>query len=282
MKKIDELLPIEIETYLDNPVSYMDQSIVPFTVIHDTDKMKNNAFNSLTFMTVIGAGLLDGIKPCALTAVICLIGYIFFISLINRKYFYFGGIFTLAVFIAAFLFELGLLNISGSAIKDLTFLKIVNTILLIGTIFLGMIPITGLISCLKSNVNKTELQRPNVIKKLTNILNKDRSILTGVSIILGIVIAAMLMTCTGQEYLTISYMTSEPSHRFQALPYLIVYHIAFTLPLYAVLLFSSIGAVSHNMRDLLQRHMITANMGLAVFFLLMAIITICNLFDSGY
>lgn len=67
-------------------------------------------FNRFSFLTVAGAGLIDGINPCAFGVLIFFFSYLTLKGRSRRDIFLTGLLFTLGVFVAYFLIGLGLMQ----------------------------------------------------------------------------------------------------------------------------------------------------------------------------
>jgi len=97
------------------------------------------------------------------------------------------------------------------------------------------------------------------------------------SFVLGVVIAAMELACTGQVYLPIVTMISEPRHRIAATFYLFSYNIAFIIPLVAVFGLATLGVGSDRMGVFFRRHMAAVKSGFVILFAAMAAMIVYNL-----
>ncbi len=235
----------------------------------------------MTYTLVTGAGLLDGINPCAFTTIIFLISYLSLVGAKRRQMFYTGGIFTLAVFLTYFVIGLVFFNFARLILREQAIAKIVNLLLLLMVILLCGFSLIDYIRCLKGNVTDITLQLPKFLKeRIRNRIRdfaKNKLAIGGASFILGVVIAGMELTCTGQVYVPIVTMISEPRYRIAAISYLLTYNIAFILPLIAVFLLATFGVTSENMGKFFRRHIAVVKLGFAVLFAAMAMMIIYNL-----
>jgi cytochrome c biogenesis protein CcdA len=125
------------------------------------------------------------------------------------------------------------------------------------------------------------LQLPGFLKKgihekIRNFAG-NKTAVVGASFVLGVIIAAMELTCTGQVYIPIVTMISEPQHRVTAIFYLFLYNIAFIIPLVTVFLLVAFGLTSRKLANTFKRHIAAVKLGFALLFGLMAIMIIYNL-----
>lgn len=279
--EIEHGLPRQIRGFLENPRQYHAGMIIPFKKKHDTKSMGKEAFNALTLGMVLGAGLLDGINPCAFTTIIFLISYLSLVGASRGRMLYIGGIFTAAVFITYLLIGMVFFNFARVILREQGIAKTVNILLLLFVCLLALLSFFDYLKCLRGKAVEMTLQLPGFLKK--GIHEKIRHFarhkiaLAGSTFILGIVIAGMELTCTGQVYIPIVTMISEPRHRVMAVFYLFMYNIAFIIPLAAVFLLAAFGLTSEKTANLFKRHIAAIKLGFSLLFVLMAMMIIYNL-----
>jgi cytochrome c biogenesis protein CcdA len=280
-QEIQREMPNQIDAYKKDPRQYNDNAVTPFKDKHDTRTIGEETFNMLTIGIVLAAGLLDGINPCAFTTIIFLISYLSLVGASRRRMIYTGGIFTAAVFLTYLFIGMVFFNVAKIILKQQAIARTVNIVLLIIVATLAIISLTDAIKCLKGKAADMTLQLPGFLKK--GIHEKIRNFarrkiaLFGTSFILGIVIAGMELTCTGQVYIPIVTMISEPQHRVMALLYLLMYNIAFIIPLAAVFVMVAFGLTSDKLALIFKRHIAGVKIGFAFLFFLMALMIIYNL-----
>lgn len=279
--EIKRLLPRQIETFLQNPGQYYAESIVPFKQTHDTGAIGREIFSTLTSGIVLGAGLLDGINPCAFTTIIFLISYLSLVGASRQRILYTGGVFTFAVFLTYFMMGLAFFNAAKFMLTNQNIAKTVNVLLLVLVGILGVLSFIDFIKCLKGKAAEMTLQLPGFLKKgihekIRNYARHKTAVL-GASFVLGVIIAGMELTCTGQVYIPIVTMISEPRHRVMAIFYLFLYNIAFIVPLVTVFLLAALGLTSQRLANTFKRHIAGVKLGFAVLFGLMAILIIYNI-----
>ena len=280
-KEISGNLPAELAKFRKTPQSYLEQMITPFLSVHDTVAKKEEAFKSLTYGTVLGAGFRGGINPCAFTTVIFLISYLCFIGGGRKQMLYAGGAFMLAVFITYLAIGLAFFNFAKLIQPEQIAATVLNSILLLIVAALAIFSFVDFVRSLKGDVVDAALWLPEFIngkirEKIRNFARNKAGVI-GASFVLGIVIAGMELACTGQVYFPIVTMISEPRHRIAATIYLFFYNAAFITPLAAVFLLATFGISSEKMVVFFKRHIIMVKFGLAVLFIAMAIMIIVNL-----
>lgn len=278
--EIEDGLPREIVIFRDSPQRYREQMIVPFQQTFDTKTLGEETFNALTFGIVFGAGLLDGINPCAFTTIIFLISYLSLIGVSRRKMVYTGSMFTLAVFLTYFFIGLLFYKYLKVALTDRTISIVVNIALLCVVLVLGGLSLSDFFRSLTGDFKEITIQMPQFVKlkihERIRTFAKHRVTIFWAPFVLGIVIAGMELTCTGQVYIPIVTMISEPRYRMTAVLYLLWYNLAFIVPLILVFLLATFGITSERLwRG--KQYMAAVKLALAVFFFGMALLILYNL-----
>jgi len=280
-ERIQRLLPTQIQQFLDNPQAYTNAALHPFKQVHDTRTLGENRFNTLTFGLVLGAGLLDGINPCAFTTIIFLLSYLTLVGATRNQIIVTGTAFTLAVFITYLAIGLLFFNVTRFFMKQGGTAVLINILLLIMVITLAVLSFIDYLKCLKGRSSDMTLQLPGFLKKgihaKIRAFARNKAAVTGAAFVLGVIIAGMELTCTGQVYFPIVTMISEPQHRAAAFLYLMVYNIAFILPLALVFLFVAFGLTSEKPAELFKRHTAGVKLGFTLLFLVMSLMILYNL-----
>lgn len=279
--EIKDRLPRQIERFLKNPQQFIKNTVEPFKRDYDTSSIGDEVFSTLTLSIVIGAGLLDGINPCAFTTIIFLISYLSLVGASRRRMLYTGGVFTAAVFFTYFIIGVAFFKFAGVLLKNPGISIIVNVLLLVFVLILGILSLIDFVKCLKGNAADMTLQLPGFLKKgihgkIRHFARNKRTMM-GASFVLGIVIAGMELTCTGQVYIPIVTMISEPQHRVMAIFYLFLYNVAFIIPLAVVFLLVFFGLTSEKLAAFFKKHLAGVKLGFAILFALMAVMIVYNL-----
>ena len=231
-------------------------------------------FRSLGLWTVVGAGLLDGINPCAFATIIFLVSYLSMRERQGRALLATGAAFTLGVFVAYLGVGLGLL-------KFLTALPVLSTVgeWIYGVTLLRCLALAwgSLNDFRKARAGRLEdmsLRLPDRlrgwIRRLIREGSRVRSYVLA-SLVLGFVISIVELACTGQVYLpTIIFVLGLPQWRARATLALLVYNLMFVTPLIVIFVLSYYGTTSLQFTRWLTRHAAAVKLGTAILFLLMA------------
>ena len=192
-------------------------------------------FRSLGILTIVSAGLLDGINPCAFATLIFFISYLTFVGRKRREILWVGLGFSGAVFVTYLLIGFGIL----SFIQHFSFLPLFSRIVYILTIafalVLGVLSLYDYIQLKRGRPSEMKLQLPDFLKKRIHQTIREESKSTRyflAAIAAGFIVSLLEFTCTGQVYLpTILFVTNIPSLRANAISYLVLYNLMFIIPL---------------------------------------------------
>ncbi len=230
-------------------------------------------FHGFRVGAVALAGLVDGINPCAFTTIIFLLSMLAYLGKTQRQLAIVGVGFTAAVFLTYFILGFGVLgaikifSVSHGVSRGLTYVVVALTFGLAAWSFVDFV------RCSRSgDVNKTTLGLPRSVKSrihkvIREGFNKNsRGLLVG-SFVIGGLVALLESLCTGQVYLpTLIFVAREPSLRSEAVAYLLLYNIAFILPLVGILVIAYFGVGSELMGRFLKQHLAIMKLALAVLF----------------
>ncbi len=206
--------------------------------LEEADRRIKSRISRFSPLVVIGAGLIDGVNPCAFGTIAF---FVIFLSAIGRKrkeVMLVGLSFATAVFITYFLIGLGFFNF----LKAISIVKIIaKTIYILGgaaAIVFGILSFYDSFKARKGKFKDIVLQLPEPIKKRIHriIIEQNESRRHRNYVIMaastGFLVSLLELACTGQVYLpTIIYLLGEKLLRIKALFYLFLYNIMFIIPL---------------------------------------------------
>ncbi len=230
-------------------------------------------FRSLGPLTVVTAGLVDGLNPCAFATLIFLISYL---TITGRKRFQIlavGLAFTLGVYGAYLGIGAGLLK----GVQSLPWLRGLSkgiyglTAILCFALALGSF--RDYLKARRGTPEEMSLKLPTRLRRVVNKLIREgvkARYLVPISLALGLVIALLEFTCTGQVYLpTLLFVMSVPEMRARAFSYLLFYNLAFVLPMIVVFTSAFLGASSEQLGLFLNRHVAPIKLATVFIFLLL-------------
>lgn len=181
-------------------------------------------FSNLTIPAIIGGAAIDSINPCAFAVLIFLLGYLLAIGspkLILKV----GLVYISTVFVVYFLAGFGIL-------KALTVFNVAGAIYKIAgvlLIFVGLLNIKDYFWYGKGfTLAIPESKKPLIQKYI-------RKASIPAAIILGVLVSAFELPCTGGVYLAVLGLLASHETQLRAVPYLLLYNLIFVLPLFIIL-----------------------------------------------
>ncbi len=246
-------------------------------------------FFSFTPVTVISAGLIDGINPCAFTVIVFFISFLALQGYRKRELAVVGLFFIFSVFLTYLLIGLGMFSFFYSLGGFWAVRKIFN--LGIGSLSMvfGVMAVADFIKFKISG--KTEgmsLQLPPAIKNQIHRVigmhyRKDKSVSPGAqsgdmfkliitALVTGFLVSILEAVCTGQVYLpTISFVLKTTSIKIRAFVYLVLYNLMFILPLFVIFLCALMGTTSEDFTRFLKKHFLATKVLMAVLFFVLGV-----------
>ena len=246
---------------------------------YDADEGQNSIlsqFKNISWLTIVAAGLVDGINPCAFATLIFFVSYLTLSGRKGKQVLFVGGAFTLGVFLAYLAIGLGLyqiLELIGSTLDIIS--KIVYILTGALCLVLAVFSFLDYLKARKGEVSDMLLKLPEPLRKRINAtIRKGRSsshYMIG-AFAVGILISFLELACTGQIYLpTIIYVSSIPELRLQAIFYLILYNLLFILPLVVIFILVYFGTTSKDLTDFLQKRSGAVKLAMTIIFIALGI-----------
>lgn len=233
----------------------------------ENDTVLIDRLKSFRSFMVAGAGLLDGINPCAFSTIIFFLSFLVFAGFDFRKTLFVGISFTLAVFLT----YLGLGFGVFSGLERLRIFNLFSRYFDVGVgglvIIFGLASLYDYVCFKKTGETKGMLLRlpgpvKNIIHRTVRII-KDKGQrrlgflrLLAVAFLIGVIVSLLESVCTGQIYLpTITFILKMKTMWWQAFLFLLLYNVAFILPLVIVLLATLLGVNSQWWSAFVRRHL---------------------------
>lgn len=237
-------------------------------------------FKSLGVLTVLSAGLIDGINPCAFATLIFFISYLTLVGRKRKEILWVGIGFSGAVFATYLLIGLGIL----SFVRHLSFLPVVSRVVYLVTIaialILGAVSLYDYVQLKRSRASEMKLQLPDFLKRRIHqtIRRESRSArYLLAALVSGFIISLLEFTCTGQVYLpTILFVMNIPSLRGSAVSYLVFYNLMFIIPLLTIFGLVYWGVTSEQLAFFLRKKASTIRLLTSLLFLALAGVLVMN------
>jgi len=246
-------------------------------------------FKSINPAVIIGAGLVDGVNPCAFTVIVFFISYLAFQGYRRKQLIAIGLTFISSVFLTYSLIGLGIFNFLYLWKDFWLFTKIFNISIGIFSIVLGCAALYDLFKFKKTqDTEGLILQLPKIIKsKIHSVIGwhyrRDRNDpesnlkvsllkLVASALITGFLVSLLEAVCTGQLYLpTIAIVLKTSSFKLQALVYLVLYNIMFIIPLLVIFILTLFGITSGQFSGFLKRNLGAVKITMALVFFILGI-----------
>jgi len=189
------------------------------------------AIPDISIPLVLGAGLIDGINPCAFAVLIFLISYLTRVAKEKKRIILTGIIYVASVYVTYLLIGLSLLsviqlpNISSTIYLVAGFIAIITGALNIKDFFYYGQGLTLRIPTSQKSRIKAWVTKGSIPS----------------AIVLGIMVSLFELPCTGSVYLVILALLAQSSTYLTAVSYLLIYNLMFVLPLIIMLSAITLG-----------------------------------------
>lgn len=232
-------------------------------------------FRSFGLLTVLGAGLIDGLNPCAFATLVFFISYLTFSGRRGRDVLFVGGSFALGVFLTYLLVGVGLLKTIQALPFFTTLGKWVYLVTALLCAGLAVLTFRDFFKAQKGQVTEMALSLPMGLRRRIHKVIRESAQLRAfvvVALLTGFVVSLLELACTGQVYLpTIMFVLSVPELAAQAFLYLLLYCLMFIAPLIVVFVLSYFGTTSEQLGRFVNRHTATVKLLTGVLFVVLAL-----------
>ena len=227
-----------------------------------------NRFHGFGILTVAGAGLLDGINPCAFATIVFFISYMNLVGRGRKEMLIAGGAFALAVFGTYLLLGLGMLSFMSYLNQYSGIAKCVYLLAATATFALAGLSLYDAVKAKQGKTKDILLQLPRALKQRIHKVIREQTRTSGViagAMVIGFIISALELVCTGQVYLpTLTFVAGIEGMRAHAISYLLLYNIMFIVPLIVVFGCVYWGTTSMQLGGILQKHLVSVKVGIGL------------------
>jgi len=250
----------------------------------DVSQRITERYEQFSIFVVLGAGLIDGINPCAFVVLIFLVSYLYYVGRGRNEILIAGIFFAIGIFAAYLAMGTGLLGAVGyvesvSRVFQLVFYPAM-------AVFTGVLAILSVVDFYRMRYkNKKAILElsPGLKKKTHEIIRKNARAKTIwiASLVAGILVSFVEFMCTGQVYLpTIVYIINSSGVSGRALGFLMIYNLGFTVPIIAITLIAYFSSSTKKIQEFMTSTQAAAKIKLlmgalfVVFFVIMLNITL--------
>ena len=225
---------------------------------------------------VAGAGIIDGLNPCAFATIVFLVSILASGRYTAAQIAGAGLSFSAAVFLAYFLMGLGAMKAfhhlgSFRTAADILYWAIAALAAAAG-VFQAR---DALVYARGGDAAALRMGMPDSFRARIRAMLRERlraRFLVAGCFIAGFAVSALELVCTGQIYLpTIMVIIQDPSARARGLAYLLLYNIMFILPLLAVMGLAMAGVAWQRFLGFSRRSVTAAKAGLALLLFALAV-----------
>lgn len=213
-------------------------------------------FKQFSILAVAGAGLLDGVNPCAFTTIIFFVSYLALVGRKGQEILLVGAAFTLAVFLTYLALGLGLAEVVHQISSFALIGRVIYSVTAIICLVLAVMSLVDYIKIRQGKLKEITLQLPQTLKQRIHQTIRTRSRMqgyVGAAFGAGVLASIFELACTGQVYLpTIVFVAGVTELRLTALVYLVLYNLMFIVPLLAVFLVTYLGTSSRQLTSIFQ------------------------------
>lgn len=246
-------------------------------------------FSQITLWAIIGAGLADGVNPCAFAVIVFFVSFLAAYKYTKKEIIVVGSAYCLAVFLAYVLMGLGAFHVlyAMKAFKYVTLVVQWGMVGLCG-VFLLLSLYDFIVYQRTKKSEKMLLQLPTnykmYIHKVMRFFLKDKHSsmwrLLLAAFLVGFVVSGVEAVCTGQVYLpTIVVILKEVNQHFwRATEFLLFYNLMFILPLVLVFVLTLCGKESATFNNWLKKHLGLTKFLLCLVFLGLLILLLATMF----
>lgn len=232
-------------------------------------------FRSWGVLVILGAGLIDGLNPCAFATLVFFISYMTFTGRQGRDILFVGVAFALGVFLTYLLVGIGVLNLIQSLEFFPSLGRWVYVVTALLCVVLAILTFRDFFRARRGQATEMTLKLPTSLRKRINrVIRKGAQVraFAAMALVTGFVVSLIELACTGQIYLpTIQLMVGQPELAGRAFFYLVLYCLAFVAPLVVVFLLSYFGTTSEQLGLFIARHIATIKIVTALVFVGLAL-----------
>jgi cytochrome c biogenesis protein CcdA/glutaredoxin len=231
-------------------------------------------FQSFGLFTIVFAGLVDGLNPCAFATLVFFVSYLTISGRKGREVLLVGGAFTLGVFLAYMLVGVGFYNVLGLLGDLLTRLgRWLYGFTAAFCLVLAVVSFADYLKARRGDIGDMSLNLPHQLRMRINALirkgRRSRAFVAG-AFITGIFVSFLELACTGQVYLpTIIFVMSVPELQVRAFLLLLLYNVLFILPLIVVFVLAYYGTGAQKFSQFLQQRASMVKLGMSFLFLVL-------------
>jgi len=270
-----------IETNLPEELKFFAEHAEYRPRLPDIPETSGSSSFRLALIPVILAGLIDGVNPCAFATMLFFISWIASRGGGRKRMLLTGGAFIAGIFLAYMGIGFGLLGFMRTASGLEVLRRIVRYLFSSLALVFALFSLRDALLARTGKTAKMVLQLPKSIKRrIHSVIRENPAGTSAFPPLLffsfaftGIIVALLELACTGQIYFpTIAYMVQSSGELGPQVFWLLLYNLAFVLPLAGVLVLAIAGVEQQRVREWFSRHIAAGKLSMALLFLLLALL----------
>lgn len=226
--------------------------------LEESEQKLIDRFKRWGVFTILGAGLIDGLNPCAFATLVFFISYLTFTGRRGRDILFVGTAFALGVFLTYLLVGVGLMRVIQSLDSFESLGRWVYVLTALLCLVLAILTFRDFFRAREGRASEMVLKLPlNLRRRINKVIreNAQTRAFVAMAFVTGFVVSLIELACTGQVFLpTIVYVTTVPDYADKAFLYLVLYCLMFIVPLIVVFGLSYFGTTSEQLGQFVNRH----------------------------
>jgi len=239
-------------------------------------------YKSLGALTVLGAGLVNGLNPCAFVTIVFFLSYLAFVGRQGRQVLLVGATFTLGVFVAYLLAGLGLSRLLESlGSVQLTLKRLMFSFTAVLCLALAGISLHDYLKARQGKIDEMKIRLSLDLRRhVHRVIRQGAQVRAFYPVAFGVgaIVSLIQLTCTSPIYIGIVFLVHEvPEMQANAYLYLLLYNLAYIVPLVVIFVLAYFGTSSEQLGNFITQRTAPIKLLTAVVFLVMAGWLIYNL-----
>jgi cytochrome c biogenesis protein CcdA/glutaredoxin len=232
-------------------------------------------YRSLGALTVLGAGLVNGLNPCAFVTIVFFLSYLAFMGREGREILLVGAAFTVGVFVTYLLAGLGLSQLMEPlAGVQATLKRWVFGFTAVLCLALAGISLYDYLKARQGKTDEMKLKLSLDLRRRVNRVIREGSKMRAFYLVafgVGAVVSLIQLTCTSPIYIGIVFLINDvPEMQTNAILYLLLYNLAYIVPLVVVFVLAYFGTSSDQLGSFITQRTATIKLLTVVVFLVLA------------
>ncbi|RKX71086.1 hypothetical protein DRP53_02860 [candidate division WOR-3 bacterium] len=191
-------------------------------------------FRRMSILPIILAGLIDGINPCAFTTLIFFIAYLAYLGRRRSNIIKLTIAFAIGIFISYFSIGLGAFHLLSPLMGNPTLRLIFSRGFAAFAFILAGLSFYDYLLARRRREREMRLKLPDFLTRMIHFEIRKTGYLWVSGIITGLIVSILEFACTGQIYLPTITLMASTSLREIAVLALLIYNIAFLIPLFLI------------------------------------------------